>query len=57
VWLVELRQLHLEVLSHELHHVALGETSNDHHRWGADFVPWELERNIQDERTQLGCAL
>ena len=55
--LVELSQMHFELLPHELHHVALGETSNDHHGWCADFVPWELERHIQDERAQLGCAL
>jgi hypothetical protein len=54
---IEVSQLHFELLPHELHHVALGETSNDHHGWCADFVPWELERHIQDERAQLGCAL
>lgn len=55
--LIELSQLHFELLPHELHHARLGESSNDHHGWCADFVPWELERNIQDERVQLGCAL
>ena len=34
-----------------------GEASSDHHGWCADFVPWELERHIQDERAQLGCGV
>jgi hypothetical protein len=55
--LVEVSQVHFELLPHELHHVRLGAASNDHHGWCADFVPWELERHIQDERAQLGCAL
>ena len=55
--LIELSQVHFELLPHELHHAAQGETSSDHHGWCADFVPWELERHIQDERAQLGCAL
>ena len=55
--LIELSQLHFELLPHELHHAAQGETSSDHHGWCADFVPWEIERHIQDERVQLGCAL
>jgi len=55
--LIELSQLHFELLPHELHHAAQGEASSDHHGWCADFVPWELERHIQDERAQLGCGL
>ena len=55
--LIELSQIHFEVLPHELHHASLGEGSNDHHGWCADFVPWELERHIQDERARLGCTL
>lgn len=55
--LIELSQLHFELLPHELHHAAQGEGSSDHHGWCADFVPWELERHIQDERAQLGCGV
>ena len=54
--ILELSQLHFELLPHELHHARLGETSSDHHGWCADFVPWELERHIQDERAALGCG-
>jgi hypothetical protein len=54
--LVEVSQLHFELLPHELHHAQLGEASTDHHGWCADFVPWELERHIQDERAALGCG-
>ncbi len=54
--LIEVSQSHFELLPHELHHVRLGEPSNDHHGWCEDFVPWELERHIQDERDRLGCA-
>jgi hypothetical protein len=53
--LIELSQLHFELLPHELHHARLGETSSAHPGWCADFVPWELERQIQDERAALGC--
>ena len=55
--LIELSQIHFEVLPHELHHASLGQGSNDHHGWCTDFVPWELERHIQDERARLGCTL
>ena len=55
--LIELSQLHFELLPHELHHAHLGEASSDHRGWCLDLVPWELERHIQDERAQLGCAL
>ncbi|HUM09675.1 MAG TPA: hypothetical protein VLT82_01880 [Myxococcaceae bacterium] len=54
--LIELSQSHFELLPHELHHARLGEPSSDHGGWCADFVPWELERNIQDERVRLGCV-
>jgi|GEM_PF-286719 len=53
--LIELSQLHFEFLPHELHHAGQGKASTDHRGWCADFVPWELERHIQDERAQLGC--
>ena len=52
---IEMSQAHFELLPHELHHARLGEPSSDHHGWCADFVPWELERHIQDERDRLGC--
>lgn len=55
--LIELSQLHFELLPHELHHAMQGEASSDHHGWCADFVPWEIERHIQDERAQLGCGI
>jgi len=55
--LIELSQIHFELLPHELHHAQQGEPSNDHHGWCTDFVPWELARHIQDERARLGCAL
>ena len=54
--LIELSQLHFEILPHELHHAREGKASTDHRGWCADFVPWELERHIQDEREQLGCG-
>ncbi len=54
--LIEVSQAHFEVLPHELHHAREGAPSNDHHGWCADFVPWELTRQIQDERSRLGCA-
>jgi hypothetical protein len=53
---VELTQLHFEMLPHELHHAQLGATSNDHHGWCTDFAPWEMERHIRDERDLLGCG-
>ena len=53
--LIELSQLHFELLPHELHHARQGKGSTDHRGWCADFVPWELEQHIQDERAQLGC--
>ena len=31
--LIELSQLHFELLPHELHHARLGEASSDHHGW------------------------
>ena len=55
--LIELSQLHFELLPHEIHHASLGEASSNHPGWCIDFVPWELERHIQDERAQLGCSL
>ena len=54
--LIEVSQAHFEVLPHELHHARAGATSSDHHGWCSDFVPWELARQIQDERSRLGCA-
>jgi len=54
--LIEISQLHFEILPHELHHAQQGKASSDHRGWCADFVPWELERHIQDEREQLGCG-
>ncbi len=54
--LIEISQGHVEVLPHELHHAQLGEGSSDHHGWCADFVPWELARHVQDERSRLGCT-
>jgi hypothetical protein len=54
--LIEVSQVHFELLPHELHHARQGEGSNDHHGWCSDFVPWELERQIQDERSRLGCG-
>ena len=53
--LIDLSQLHFELLPHELHHAHLGEASSDHRGWCLDLVPWELERHIQDERAALGC--
>jgi len=54
--LIELSQLHFELLPHELRHARLGEASSDHQGWCADFVPWELEQHVQDERAALGCG-
>jgi len=31
--LIDLSQLHFELLPHELHHARLGEASSDHHGW------------------------
>jgi len=53
---IEVSQIHFELLPHEIHHARLGEPSSDHRGWCADFVPWELERQIQDERDRLGCV-
>jgi len=53
--MVEVSQDHFELLPHEFRHVQLGEGSSDHHGWCSDFVLWEQERNIQDERARLGC--
>jgi hypothetical protein len=55
--LIELSQSHFELLPHELHHAGQGAGSSTHPGWCADFVPWELDRHIQDERSRLGCAL
>jgi len=54
--LIELSQAHFELLPHELHHARAGAPSSDHHGWCSDFVPWEIQRQIQDERSRLGCV-
>jgi hypothetical protein len=54
--LIEVSQNHFELLPHEFHHAQQGAGSSDHPGWCADFVPWEIERNIQDERARLGCT-
>jgi len=55
--LIEVSQNHFVLLPHELHHAQQGAGSSDHSGWCLDFVPWELERSIQDERSRLSCAL
>lgn len=44
----------LEVVAHELHHVALGPTSYAHVGW-CPFGSWELQALGFDERVYLGC--
>ena len=45
----------LDVLPHELHHVALGPDSDGHSGW-CSFGAWEFEVLGFDERAYLGCA-
>jgi hypothetical protein len=45
----------LVVLPHEMRHIALGATSNDHHGWCDEFCGWELEALQFDEHAYLGC--
>ena len=54
---IEVRENHFEMFPREFHHAPQGSGSGDHPNWCADFVPWEPERNIQDERVRLGCTL
>ena len=45
----------LVVLPHEMRHVALGPTSNDHRGWCDEFCGWEFEALRFDEHVYLGC--
>ena len=45
----------LVVLPHEMRHVALGPSSNDHHGWCDEFCRWEWEALRFDEHVYLGC--
>ena len=51
---IDLYQGSLNVLPHELHHVALGPSSADHLGWCA-FGDWEAREGILDEHSYLGC--
>jgi len=52
--IIDLYQGSLNVLPHELHHVALGPSSADHLGW-CPFGDWEAREGILDEHSYLGC--
>jgi hypothetical protein len=51
---IDLYQGSLNVLPHELHHVALGPPSADHLGW-CPFGDWEAREGILEEHSYLGC--
>jgi len=52
---VDVAEASLETFPHELRHVQLGRSSDDHHGWCSSFAPWEREVLGVDERAYLGC--
>ena len=52
--IIDLYQGSLNVLPHELHHVALGPPSADHQGW-CPFGDWEASEGILEEHVYLGC--
>jgi hypothetical protein len=53
---VDVAEAALETFPHELRHVQLGRSSDDHHGWCSNFAPWEEQVLGVDERAYLGCA-
>jgi hypothetical protein len=52
---VDVAETGLETFPHELRHVQLGKSSDDHHGWCSTFAPWEERVLGVDERAYLGC--
>jgi hypothetical protein len=51
---IDIYQGSLSVLPHEVHHVALGPSSDNHEGW-CPFGDWEAAEGILEERGYLGC--
>lgn len=53
--IVDVAERAFETFPHELRHVQLGRSSDDHHGWCSSFSPWEQRVLGVDERAYLGC--